>query len=74
MSYIMGFLSMIASAYMVLIFHPFENGVTNAIFSLILTILYWGVVALGYWYEGKIEKRIKNLEKKLEDMEKGGEK
>ena len=74
MSSIMAFLSMIVSAYMTFVFHPFENGAMNATLRVTLTLLFWVMVALGDWCEGKIEKRIKNLEKKLEDMEKGGEK
>jgi predicted membrane channel-forming protein YqfA (hemolysin III family) len=70
----MAVLAMIASTYMTFVFHPFENDATNASLSVTLTLLFWVMVALGDWYEGKIEKRIKNLEKKLEDMEKGGEK
>ena len=73
MSSITGFMSIMVSLYTVLIFHPLENDVANVICSLILFITYWAMMMLGDFYEGKFDKRIKKLEKKLEDMEKGGE-
>ena len=70
MSYLFGLVSMVISLFITLTFHPFSNEVINAICFPFLSILYAVLLVIAQHYEDKLEKRIKTLEKKLEDIEK----
>lgn len=72
MCWIMALVSMIISLFVVLIFHPFENEVANAICFPLLSFIYMALLCFAEHCENKLEKRIRTLEKKLEDKEKGG--
>lgn len=69
MSCFLGFASITVSVYCVLAFH----GVENEICFPLLSTLYLVFTFIAGHFEDKLEKRIKGLEKKLEDKEKGGE-
>jgi hypothetical protein len=68
----MGLVSMVISIFAVLTFHPLGNEVANAIIFPLLSLTYMALLLFAEHHEDKLEKRIKTLEKKLEDKEKGG--
>lgn len=73
MSWILGLASMIVSLFIGLAFHPFETEWLNAIGLPLLSIAYMSLLTLAAHLEDRLERRIKDLEKKLEYKEKGGE-
>ena len=73
MSWIIGLASTLMSIYAVLIFHPFENEVVNAVIFPLLSIAYVALLCFANDHEYKLENRIEILEKKLEDKERGAE-
>ena len=72
MSWVLGLVSIIMSLFITLAFHPFETEWLNAIIFPSLSLTYMALLMLAEHLEDRLEKRIKDLEKKLEDKEKGG--
>lgn len=72
MCWILGLVSVTMSFFITLAFHPFETEWLNAIIFPFLSLTYMFLSMLAEHCENKLEKRIKDLEKKLEDKEKGG--
>lgn len=73
MSWAIGLAYIFISLFTFLTVHPFDNEVANAVCFLLLSFLYMGSLLLAEYFEDKLEKRIAVLEKKLKDIEKGGE-
>lgn len=72
MGWIMGLASVAISLFITFTFHPFENEVANVICFPLLSLIYMTLLVFAEHQEDKLERRIKTLEKKLEDKEKGG--
>ena len=72
MCWIMGLVSIVISWSAVLAFHPFENEVANAVCFPLLNFIYVALLLFAEHCENKLEKRIEELEKKLDDKKKGG--
>mgnify|MGYP003304105899 CR=1 FL=1 len=72
MCWVLGLVSVTISLFMTLTFHPFETEWLNAIIFPFLSLTYMALLTLAEHLEDKLEKRIKDIEKKLEDKEKGG--
>ena len=68
----MGLVSIVMSWFAVLTFHPFENEITNAVCFPLLSIICMLLLLFAEYHENKLEKRIEELEKKLDDKKKGG--
>lgn len=73
MCWVLGLVSITMSLFITLAFHPFETEWLNAICFPFLSIVYVALLLLAMYLEDSLENRIKALEKKLEDKEKGGE-
>ena len=73
MSWSIGLASVMMSLFTVLTIHPFENEVVNGICFPALSVVYAILLCIAVDREEKINERIRTLEKKLEDKEKGGE-
>ena len=73
MSWILGLASIIVALFIGLAYHPFETEWLSAIIFPLLSIAYMSLLTLAGHLEDRLERRIKDLEKKLEDKEKGGE-
>lgn len=72
MCWIMALVSLTISLFVTLIFHPLGNEAANAICFPLLSLIYVALLCFADYHEDKLENRIKTLEKKLEDKEKGG--
>lgn len=72
MCWIIGLATIAISLFVTLTFHPLENEVANAIIFPLLSLTYMGLLRFAEYREDKLEKRIRTLEKKLEDKKKGG--
>lgn len=73
MCWVLGLVSVTISLFVTFTFHPFKTEWLNAIVFPFLSITYMALLMLAEHLEVKLEKRIKDLENKLEDKEKGGE-
>ena len=73
MGWVLGMVSIIVSLFITLSFHPFETEWLNAIIFPFLSLTYMALLMFSEHLEDRFEKRITDLEKKLEDKEKGGE-
>lgn len=74
MAWLIGLASMMISLFIVLTFHPFQNEIVYLIFVPLIAAVYCILLRIAAGIEDKIEKRIKELEKKVEDIQKGEEK
>ena len=72
MSWVLGLVSVTMSLFIALAFHPFETEWLNAICFPFLSLVYMALLLLAEHLEDRLENRIKALEKKLKDKEKGG--
>ena len=73
MSWLIGYASLMASLYIMLIFHPIENNTIQVICCVILLTVYPILLVIAENCEDKMEKRITALEKKLDNIKKGDE-
>lgn len=73
MSWTTGLISAVMSILVAFIFHPIENEVAKIIVISLSATVYLAMLWIEDYHEDKLEKRIRTLEKKLEDKEKGGE-
>lgn len=72
MSWLIGGASMTGAFYMMLIFHPIENNAIQAICCVALILTYSILLTIAGIREDKINNRIAALEKKIDDIKKGG--
>lgn len=73
MSWLIGVAAVLISFFSALAFHPFENEAINEVCFPALGFVYALMLGIASDIEDKLNRRIKALEKKLEDKEKGGE-
>lgn len=65
MMWLIGLISFITSLYTVLAMHPFENNTINSIVFPALSLLHIILISIAGNKEDKINKRIKDLENKI---------
>lgn len=71
MGWVLGMVSIITSLFITVLFHPFETEWLNVIIFPLLSFAQMALLTFAEHLEDRLEKRITDLEKKLEDKEKG---
>ena len=72
MAWLIGLASVMISLCTALTVHPFQNEIVNLICFPLIGLVYSILLCIAQDIEDKLKKRIEDLEKKVEDIQKGG--